>query len=722
MPTITGKVLSKQDSQSEPLPGVLVGILSATAEHPDLASRTDADGSYSLEGLAPGTYLISAAGTSVKTTISAKDDIVACDILAGAPLEGDTGLQEPVRDPAGKHPAGDGSEEADDLIGEPESFSDDPTARDTPDDGGLEAAEISLIDRGLVYAILSLRIGAGLRDRDALTDAAYQALHPDEQLPFSTDDPDLEQKSREWLELRDLVDPLLGDAPPPAPRVTTTEGFGLPAQRLPDGRGYRVRRNGINWLDPRVIDAIQAIGKAWDRRNPGTELWMLDGSKREGGPVGNHKSHRIYRDIDMQLRIDGQKLCMTKARYAEWRVLWQDLADLVHANGVLPVKVIGFSDKLVSGVSNWAGHYCHFHVRFCAPPDQIAAVEAAVAELYSDKPRRKRPNYRCRSGAFEAGQLPAPDTPRFELHPVDYLDAESQAEAAAQGITLVQRGFAYAAIGLAYARGVRGKDRLTDEGWQAVYPDAPFPLRSWHDAFGEKRRAWLDIRSMVEGFLDGIGTGARPPPKAPATCVNAGRAELRRLASAAEAAGAPTGFAIFAEAAAWTESRWNNCAVNDSPSEAAAALRLFEGAKGRGWFPDNPYGAEEFGIGSMGWFGGMGATMLIAGGNRGPFINAHPQLVKDPVASIVMIADFAVRVTRKYKVRHMLDIRRGMAGLRLIGAAADNRERAQLTRARFDEGLRRAGVDDPEAFMLRKPDISRYPGAWELWLQLDAQR
>lgn len=716
MSRIEGKVLSSQGGRKKPIPGVLVGILSASARHPDLSSRTDAEGRYRLEGLDPGTYVIGAAGGASKANVDTESDVIDCDILADSDTDAPTNtfLSDPAADQL--------ETEEDDGPGEEEAFSSDPNARDEEDaSDGAETEELSFIDRGLVYAVLSLKLGSGLRDRDALTDAAYQTLHPDEPIPFSTDDPDLAQKSREWLELqREIVDPLLGNPTPAQPNATTAEAFGIEALRVPDGTGYKVRRNGVNWAAPKVVEAIQAIGREWAKRHD-EPIWILDTSLKRGGKVGRHKSHQCFHDCDMQLRIGREKLCMTKSRYAEWRPLWQELANIVRANGVLPVKAIGFSDKKVNGVSPWVGHHCHFHVRFCAPPETIDAVESAVAELYSDKPRNKRPNYRCRQSHFEAAPALSQE-PELELFPIDYLDAEGQAEAANRGLSFIQRGFAYAAIGLAFARGVRTPDALTDEGWKTVYPEAPFPLRSWHDDFAEKRRAWLDIRQMVIGFLENVQSDRRPSPSAPTICTNAGRSELRRLVAEAEAAGAPAGFATFAEGAAWTESRWNNCAVNDSASEAAAALRLYEGAKGRGWFPDNPFGPDAFGFGSAGWFGLMPATGLIAGGNRGPFIDSDPRLVTDPVASVVMIADFAVRVARKYRARHWLDIRRGMAGLRLVGPKADDKPRAQQTRARFEEGLDRAGVADPEAFMLQKPDVSDYPGAWHIWQHLDAIR
>lgn len=712
MANITGKVYRTTGKSFMPIEGALVGIQKSSVPHRDLAAKTDANGSFSLEGLAPGTYVIGAAGSLVQAEVDSDAIEIRCDIEAK-----DTAYQVALVSDSGNI---DGELEKGGIGAEDEEkFASDPYDRESEDDV-QEAAEISLIDKGLVYAVLSLKLAAGLRDRDALTDAAYAALHPDDLMPFSTDDPEFDRKSQEWLDLRrEVVAPLLVDIVPEKPSVTSVTAFGLQAMRMPDGTDFKVRRNGINWALPKVVEAAQTIAAIWHTRHPDVTLWFLDMSREQGGRLyPPHKSHSVWCDYDCQLRIGNRKLCMSNSRYPEWRPLWQELVDITRANGVLPVKVIGFSDRKIKGVSSWNGHGCHLHVRMCAPPDQIDKVEAAVDALYADQPRNKRPNYRGRADVVEASALPTSIEPAPDLYPVDYLDVEENDAASVAGLTLVQRGLAYAAIGIAYARGLRKTDELADEGWKTVYPDAPFPLRSWHEGFAERRRAWLEIREMVSGFLNGVADTPSIAPALPTTCTRWGRAELTRLAQEAEAAGAPEGFAKFAEAAAWTESRWDNCAINDSPSEAAAALRLFEGAQSRGWFQETTYDAEKFGFGSGGWFGLMPATGLIAGGSRGPFVNADPRIVTNPVESVVMVADFCVRIFRKYQAKDWLAVRRAMAALSLVNDSVERNERSIHVRERFEVGLEKAGVVGPAAFMRRRPATDGYPGAWALWLNL----
>jgi hypothetical protein len=728
MATINGKVVRNSGTRKLSVRNVPVAICSASVPHPDLAAVTDDKGRFRLGGLSPGTYVVGAQGTEIEVALETEDACIGCDIVVNASKGNDAAdlvkatsthndqTSETFARASGANPAQTAPTENDAPQEEVEDFSADPYGRE---EENAPIEEAGVLRTGLVYAALSLRLAAGQRDRNKLTDVAYGVLHPEEELPFSTDDPDFDEKSKAWLNVRsEFVDKLLADLPQPEPDVTSVTEFGLTFERMPDGPTHKVRRNGKNWALPEVIDAMRDIAQEWNRRHDDIELVILDISKPEGGRIyPPHKSHAVGLDVDCQLRIGNRKLCMNRAQYAEWRPLWQEFCNIARQNGVLPINAIGFSDPEVTGVSHWRGHTCHVHLRFCAPPDKIDAVETAVDAIYADQPRSKRPRYRCRASAFEAAPQPIEDT-RYEFFPHEFPEAAGGLETAGSDLNVVQRGMVYAAIGLVYSRGIRPADKLTDEGWKIVFPDAEFPLRSWHTEFARKRRVWLEIREMVRGFLDALPNRQPEPPAVPAICRNAGLTVLRRLAREAEAAGAPEGFATFAEGAAWTESRWNNCALNSSASEAAAARDLFVGARRRGWFPDTSFGEEDFAFGSGGWFGFMAATGLIAGGNRGPFINADPRLVTDPAASIVMLADFMMRVFRKYDARDFLAIRRAMAALSLVHDFDEERERSVLVRDRFEAGLRKADVADPAAFMSRRPSIGAYPGAWALWAHL----
>lgn len=728
MATINGKVFTTSGSEKLGMSKIPVTICAASEPHPDLAAKTDGKGRFRLCGLAPGSYTLGAHGNEVDVVLDSDDASVECEIeiddrradgLVAAPASQAHDVPEPLVRATGTAGAEPPEQPEPETQGNPspliEAFGTDPHGRD---EESAPTQETGILRTGLVYAALSLRLATGMRDRNKLTDIAYGVLYPDEELPFSTDDPDFDEKSAEWLRVRrDIVTPLLADRPQAQPATHALREFGLTLENMPDGPTHKVRRNGKNWALPEVIDAMRAIAAEWHRRHSDIQLLILDASKPEGGRMHPpHKSHAVGLDVDCQLRIGGKKLCMDRPGYDAWRPLWQDLCDIARQNGVLPINAIGFSDPRVTGVSHWPGHTCHVHLRFCAPPDKIDAIEAAVNALYADEQSSKRPRYRCRAAAFEAAPAALEDT-LFEFFPHELDAATGGIESAAAEMSLVQRGLVYAAFGLAYARGIHEADALTDEGWNTIFPDADFPLRSWHDGFARKRRVWLEIREMADGFIAALPRRDPAAPMVPATCRNAGRSALQRLAREAEAAGAPDGFAIFAEAAAWTESRWNNCAINDSASEADAARRLFDGARSRGWFPHTPHGPEAYAF-SGGLFGGMPATFLIAGGNRGPFINADPKLVTDPAASVVMLADFMVRVFRKYDARDFLAIRRAMAALRLVGDVEERRDRSVLVRERFETALRKAGVADPAGFMARRPSIGAYPGAGALWSHL----
>ena len=80
-----------------------------------------------------------------------------------------------------------------------------------------------------------------------------------------------------------------------------------------------------------------------------------------------------------------------------------------------------------------------------------------------------------------------------------------------------------------------------------------------------------------------------------------------------------------------------------------------------------------------------------------------------------------MRIFRKYKAQDWLAVRRAMASPGLTRDNDETHRRSVQTRERFETGLNRAGVTDPTAFMRQRPDTSDYPGAWALWLRLDAE-
>jgi penicillin-insensitive murein endopeptidase len=74
------------------------------------------------------------------------------------------------------------------------------------------------------------------------------------------------------------------------------------AAALPDrGVGFqRLRKDGVKWGNPRLVNAITHAAGAVAERVPGTPpLVVADLSDRFGGKVPRHRSHRTGRDVDL---------------------------------------------------------------------------------------------------------------------------------------------------------------------------------------------------------------------------------------------------------------------------------------------------------------------------------------------------------------------------------------------------------------------------------------
>ena len=80
------------------------------------------------------------------------------------------------------------------------------------------------------------------------------------------------------------------------------EGMITDAVPLPRrGEGYaRLRDNGRNWGNPRLVGAIEGAARAVTRARPGGARLMIgDLSTRFGGEASGHRSHRTGRDADL---------------------------------------------------------------------------------------------------------------------------------------------------------------------------------------------------------------------------------------------------------------------------------------------------------------------------------------------------------------------------------------------------------------------------------------
>jgi hypothetical protein len=142
----------------------------------------------------------------------------------------------------------------------------------------------------------------------------------------------------------------------------------------------------------RTIEAIKEVGRIWNLRSHTPRLGIGDISKKGGGKISGHGSHRQGRDIDMDmLRNDGTetdsgRITFNSPNYSQ--ELTQELVDLWHVNGVAGLIVIFFNDPRILGVNEEPHHDNHLHVRLAHPGEMpifpsliIGTYGAAVREL-----------------------------------------------------------------------------------------------------------------------------------------------------------------------------------------------------------------------------------------------------------------------------------------------------------------------------------------------------
>ena len=250
------------------------------------------------------------------------------------------------------------------------------------DDGVAEWEADDLVAEHLVEAesetlaapfwqpIVRIAMAGGVRDPNKLTNLVFFARHPERQgRKLTPDERDFASLSVEWRRIRDaIVGPVAGTAPWPgrhgSTATTTTGAVGpLTAVATPLPSGATANRYGI----PETIEALEWIGSEWARRRPEVRFGVRDISRRGGGRLRPHKSHRVGLDADVNLVVNGRRIGVANADYGRQRPLVQELVDLVRSNPVLPVKTIGFLDRQVRGVEPWPGHTRHLHIRFCRP-------------------------------------------------------------------------------------------------------------------------------------------------------------------------------------------------------------------------------------------------------------------------------------------------------------------------------------------------------------------
>src|SRR6266550_254587 len=140
--------------------------------------------------------------------------------------------------------------------------------------------------------------------------------------------------------------------------------------QLPEsGTGFLTNNRGssgeFQFGQKSSIDTAIAVAAAWEGLHPGRRFSIGQISKKGGGNMPPHKSHKLGVDIDVRpMRDDGKNEPVTindadydRALTTELIKLWWKMA---------PVQAVFFNDPTViaAGLSHLVeGHDNHFHVR-----------------------------------------------------------------------------------------------------------------------------------------------------------------------------------------------------------------------------------------------------------------------------------------------------------------------------------------------------------------------
>ena len=101
-----------------------------------------------------------------------------------------------------------------------------------------------------------------------------------------------------------------GTPSPLAPSIHGSIGYphaGMITNAVPiplKGDGYvLLRKNGVNWGNPRLVSAIRDSAKDVAHARPGAPLIVGDLAARWGGESSGHRSHRTGRDADLLIYV-----------------------------------------------------------------------------------------------------------------------------------------------------------------------------------------------------------------------------------------------------------------------------------------------------------------------------------------------------------------------------------------------------------------------------------
>ena len=224
----------------------------------------------------------------------------------------------------------------------------------------------------------------------------------------------------------------------PPPKIAPARGklpLSGPAEvvQLQKHPAYRLRNRHLAWATALTSDALVRGFTLLERRHGiAPRARVLDASRREGGPLGGHRSHRNGRDVDItyfQKRC-GPAGCPVEVVKPEaldvprqWALLryWLEEGDveMIFIDWSLQrelyehAKAQGISEKKLDDwfqyprpanqphgvIRHWEGHRNHVHVRFVAPecPDGCCKPGGAeeppvetIAKPLDHEPKRRR--------------------------------------------------------------------------------------------------------------------------------------------------------------------------------------------------------------------------------------------------------------------------------------------------------------------------------------------
>lgn len=156
-----------------------------------------------------------------------------------------------------------------------------------------------------------------------------------------------------------------------------------------------------------VVNALQEAGRIWHARGKLPFIGIGDVSRRGGGQLSGHASHRKGVDVDLRpLMRDSLTGPVTYRDENYSRELTQEWVDIVHANGILAIKFIFFNDSSVANVSQYPHHDNHLHLRFYFPGERQALPTIAAGDSHPTlRDAQRRLNFWI-AGAKPAGIAP----------------------------------------------------------------------------------------------------------------------------------------------------------------------------------------------------------------------------------------------------------------------------------------------------------------------------